>query len=106
MKINYQESGLVVKRFSILQENKWCYVCGTTKDIHIHEVFYGKNRQRSIEDGCCVYLCGKHHNLSNYGIHFDTAFDLQTKQLMQKRWCEYYKKDVDDFIERYGKNYL
>ena len=95
-----------MKRYSILQQNKWCLKCGTNKDIHIHEVFYGKNRQRSIEDGCCVYLCGKHHNMSKYGIHYDDDFNLQTKQLMQKKWCEYYKKTTDDFIKRYGRNYL
>ena len=95
-----------MKRFSILQKNKWCLKCGKDKDIHIHEVFYGRNRQKSIEDGCCVYLCGMHHNLSNNGIHFDKDFDLKTKQLMEKRWLEYYNKSTEDFIERYGKNYL
>lgn len=95
-----------MKRYSILQQNKWCLVCGTDKDIHIHEVFYGKNRQHSIEDGCCVYLCGMHHNMSNYGIHFNKNFDLQTKQLMEKTWLKYYNKSIDDFIKRYGKNYL
>ena len=66
-------------RYSILQDNKNCYVCGTNKDIHIHEVFYGKNRQNSIKYGCCVYLCGKHHNLSNDGVHFNK---LLNKELM------------------------
>ena len=95
-----------MKRYSILQQNKWCLVCGINNNIHIHEVFYGKNRNKSIEDGCCVFLCAYHHNMSNKGIHFNVNLDLKVKQMMEKRWCEYYKKDVNDFIKRYGRNYL
>lgn len=95
-----------MNRFSILQEKKECYVCYTRIGLHIHEVYFGKNRQKSIEDGCCIYLCGTHHNMSDKGIHFDHDFDLQVKQTMEKRWLEYYGKTIDDFIERYGRNYL
>lgn len=93
-------------RFSIIQNEKCCYFCGTTKDIHIHEVFYGRNRQRSIEDGCCVYLCGAHHNMSSKGVHFNVELNLYLRKVMQQRWCEYYNKTNDDFIERYGQSYL
>lgn len=92
-------------RYSILQDKKECYVCGN-KNTHTHEVYFGKNRQKSIEDGCCIYLCSTHHNMSNQGIHFNHDLDLKVKQKMEKRWLEYYNKTTDDFIERYGKNYL
>jgi hypothetical protein len=94
-----------VNRFSILQDTKQCYVCGKT-DIHTHEVYFGKNRNKSIEDGCCVYLCPKHHNMSNEGVHFNKQLDLQLKQSMERKWLEYYNKTIDDFIQRYGKNYI
>lgn len=68
--------------------------------------FIGHNRQKSIEDGCCIYLCGTHHNMSNKGIHFNHELDLKVKREMEKRWLEYYQKTIDDFIKRYGKNYL
>ena len=45
-----------MKRFSILQNKKECYVCGTTQNINTHEVYFGKNRNNSIKYGCCVYL--------------------------------------------------
>ena len=93
-------------RFSIIQKNKECIVCGTTINIHIHEVFYGKNRQKSIEDGCCVYLCGKHHNMSNEGVHFNHELDMKLKQLAENQWCWYYSKTTKDFIKRYGRNYI
>ena len=89
-----------------MQDIKQCYVCNTTNNIHIHEVYYGKNRQKSIEDGCCVYLCGKHHNQSNDGVHFNHELDTKLKQQMQMHWMNHYDKTIDDFIKRYGKNYL
>ena len=95
-----------MKRFSILQNEKKCYVCGTTQNIHIHEVMFGRNRNKSIKDGCCVYLCGYHHNQSNEGVHFNHKLDMQLKQEMEKRWLEYYHKDIEDFIKKYGRNYL
>lgn len=96
----------MVNRFSILQNKKECYVCKTTSNIHIHEVYFGRNRQKSIEDGCCIYLCGKHHNLSNQGIHFNHELDMAIKKIMEQKWCEYYNKNIDDFLIRFGRNYL
>lgn len=95
-----------MKRFSILQnEMNKCWVCGTTNNLHIHEVFYGTaNRQKSIKYGCCVSLCGKHHNLSNEGVHFDRALDLELKKVMQKKFIQVYP-DLD-FIKVFGKSYL
>lgn len=95
-----------MKRFSIVQDQKRCYVCNTDKNIHTHEVFFGKNRTKSIEDGCCVYLCGKHHNLSKYGVHFDKDLDLLLKRIVQKEWMKHYNKTNEDFIKRFGRNYL
>lgn len=95
-----------MKRYSLLQDKKQCYVCDTTLDIHTHEVFFGKNRQKSIEDGCCVYLCSKHHNMSGIGVHFNKTLDDILKKQMELAWLKKYNKSVEDFIKRYGKNYL
>lgn len=95
-----------MNRFSLLQNEKKCYVCGTTNNIHIHEVFFGKNRKKSIEDGCCVYLCGRHHNQSNEGVHFNHELDTELKIQMELHWLKTYNKTIKDFIDRYGKNYI
>lgn len=95
-----------MNRFSLIQKEKRCYVCNTTSNIHIHEVFFGKNRKKSIEDGCCVYLCGAHHNQSKEGVHFNHKLDSDLKKQMELYWLKYYNKTVADFIKRYGKNYL
>jgi hypothetical protein len=95
-----------VNRYSILQEEKKCYVCGN-RNVHIHEVYYGsKNRSKSIEDGCCIYLCPRHHNMSKEGIHFNKDLDQKVKQSMERRWLEKYDKTIEDFIKRYGRNYI
>ena len=93
-------------RYSLIQDTKRCLVCGSYNNIHTHEVYYGKNRQKSIEDGCCVYLCGRHHNQSNDGIHFNRKLDMKVKKQMEIKWLEHYNKDIEDFIKRFGKNYL
>lgn len=95
-----------MKRFSILQDKKECYVCGTTQNINTHEVYFGKNRNNSIKWGCCVYLCGKHHNQSYEGVHFNPVLDSELKRTMEKRFLEYYDKSIEEFIEIFKKNYL
>lgn len=95
-----------MKRYSIIQNEKKCIVCNTTLNIHTHEVCYGKNRKKSIEDGLCVYLCGKHHNQSNEGVHFNHDLDIALKKKAEECWLEYYHKTIEDFIQRYGRNYL
>lgn len=73
---------------------------------HRHEIFFGKNRKKSIEDGLIVFLKPVDHNMSNYGVHFNTSFDLELKQIAQKTWQDYYNKTTEDFISRYGRSYL
>ena len=74
-----------MKRYSIITDDlEHCIECGRT-NINKHEVFFGTaNRQKSIEDGCVVPLCGLHHNLSNAGVHFNKALDNRIKQQAEK----------------------
>lgn len=94
------------KEFCIMNKtNKW----SNKREIglHRHEVFYGTaNRQKSIEDGLVVYLTPELHNMSNEGVHFNKEFDLELKQAGEQIWLNYYNKTIDDFIKRYGRNYL
>jgi hypothetical protein len=95
-----------MKRYSIIQNEKKCYVCGLIQNIHIHEVWFGRNRKNSIEDGLVVYLCGRHHNLSNEGVHFNHELDLRLKKIAEQRWLEVNESTIDEFIRRYGRNVL
>ena len=90
---------------SIIHDMSSCYVCGTTTNLHTHEVFYGTaNRKKSIEWGCYVKLCGKHHNQSNEGVHFNKALDTRLKKEAQKKFEELHGHEK--FMEIFRKNYL
>ena len=94
-----------VKGIVFSMTNK-CAICGSSEKVATHEIFFGTaNRKKSIEDGMVVNLCGKHHNLSSEGVHFDKDLDLQLKRKAQKKWEEVYG-NRELFIKRYGRNYL
>lgn len=92
---------------SILQDKKECYITKSTYNLHKHHVFEGTaNRKLSEEDGLWLYLRADYHNMSDYGVHFNKELDTKLKKMAQKAWQEYYGKTKEDFIKRYGKNYL
>lgn len=72
-----------------------------------HEIFFGKNRKRSIEDGLVVFLTAEQHR-GTKGVHGKNGKELndKLKQLGQKTAMKYYGWTVEDFRERYGKSYL
>lgn len=72
-----------------------------------HEVFFGKNRQLSIKDGLIVFLTPAAHR-GTYGVHGREGkeFNLYLKRIGQETWQKCYNKTAEDFIARYGKNYL
>lgn len=97
-----------MKRYSILTDDlDHCIVCGL-RDVELHEVFYGRrNRHKSIEDGLVIPLCHKYHHHGNLiGIHKDIGLNTKYKKIAEEKWLDYYDKDIDDFRERYGRNYL
>lgn len=72
-----------------------------------HEIFFGTgNRRLSIEDGLVVFLTPEMQNMTNYGVHFNRDFDLKLKKAGERAWIDYYGKSKEDFIKRYGRNYL
>ena len=92
---------------SIIQDKKECYVCGQFYGLHDHHIFYGTGKRRISErEGLKVWLCGKHHNQSNYGVHFDKDLDKELKIIAETIWCEKNNKTPEDFIKVMGRNYL
>lgn len=94
------------EEFSIMNNNPPMWYNKRFTGSHRHEVFFGKNRQKSIEDGLVVFLTPVLHNMSDSGVHFNKKFRDNMQKEGQKRWMKYYKKTKEDFIKRYGKNYL
>lgn len=89
---------------SIMQEQKECYLTGSTSGLHKHHVFGGPNRSNSEKYGCWIWLRSDYHNMSNHGIHFDQALDLQIKRQTQIRFEQLHGHEK--FMEIFGKNYL
>lgn len=95
------------KEFCIMPDNPPLWRNERYAGLVRHEIFFGvRNRKKSIEDGLVVFLTPKMHNMSNQGVHFNKEFDLLLKQVGETQWLKKNNKTIDDFIERYGKNYL
>ena len=90
---------------SLIQSERQCYICRTEIGLHLHHIYGGPNRSISDNDGCYVYLCQKHHT-GPAGVHFNPKIDQTLKERCEMAWLQYYSKNIDDFIARYGKNYL
>jgi hypothetical protein len=70
-----------------------------------HEVFGASNRNKSIEDGLVVFLTPQQHR-GNGGVHSTPNDWYWLKELAQQSWMEYYNKTKEDFLQKYGRNYL
>lgn len=89
---------------SLISNDRLCYVCRTPLGLHRHHIYGGANRTLSEKYGCWVFLCGRHHNMSNEGVHFDKALDQSLKMEAQRRFQDAYPDK--DFIQVFGRNYL
>ena len=90
---------------SIFDNRQECYVCGRVEGLHRHHVFYGRQfRNLAEQDGAWVYLCPRHHNMSDSGVHFDKALDLRLKR--EAETVLRASRGNDWFMERYGRSWL
>ena len=73
-----------------------------------HEVFFGKNRQKSIEYGLVIFIKPEDHNGETYGVHCKNGheFDEYIKAFAQRQAMKYYGWSISDFIEIFGKSYI
>lgn len=90
---------------SVIQGKKECYVCHATLNLHEHHIFYGtSNRKKSEKYGLKIWLCARHHNLSNEGVHFNKELDISIKRMAQSKFEENHTRH--EFIRIFGKSYL
>lgn len=87
-----------------MQSDKYCYMCHKPDGLHKHHVFGAANRKWSEKYGLWIWLCPTHHNMSDQGIHFNKALDLEVKQIAQREFEDTYSRE--DFMRIFGKNYL
>lgn len=91
---------------SIIQEEKECFVCKTRQGLHKHHVFYGTaNREKSEQYGLTVWLCGRHHNMSDEGVHFNKELDDKLKKHAQRKF-ESTHGNREAFRMIFGKSFI
>ena len=95
----------VSKEFSIMPASD-LYETERNGELHRHEVFFGKNRQKSIKYGLVVFLKPEMHNMSSCGVHYNHDFDVTLKRIGQQAAMDCYGWTVERFIDEFGKNYL
>lgn len=89
---------------SILQDEKECFITGSTTCLHRHHIYGGRNRSVSEENGFWVYLRADYHNMSDKGVHFNHELDLALKQICQEEYEKTHSRE--DFMNLIGRNYL
>lgn len=83
-------------------EDKQCYYCGTTYNLHLHHIFEGNaNRKVSDRNGFVVYLCMEHHRW----VHHNPTKAIKLKQDCE-RWYLEQGHTIEEFIKLIGKNFI
>ena len=89
-------------RFSVFTANKdKCMFCPATTNLSWHEVFAGRNRQNSMEDGFCLRMC--------LLCHEKKQEDAQFNEFWHRKAQLYYEQNIGDrkeFLARYRRSYL
>ena len=76
------------KKPSVFSEERECWICHSPV-VHKHHVCGGVGRRPISErEGLWLYLCPYHHNMSDFGVHFDKELDEAIKMEAQRRWEE------------------
>lgn len=84
-------------------ESHFCYYCGRYGDTARHEIFGSSNRQQSKADGLWVSLCPYCHKWEHEGGGLERD-GVTLKQIGQMAYERTHTRE--EFIKRYGRNYL
>lgn len=98
----------LITDFCIMPQSTKYSTKRTKKYCERHEAIFGRAyRYKSIKDGLIVFLTQEDHTGTN-GVHGKNGDKLNRliKKNAQSAWMNYYKKTKEEFIERYGQNFL
>ena len=89
---------------SIMQQDKQCYICGSTRNLELHHIIHGTaNRKKAEELGLWLWLCPEHHRGKD-SPHFDANIDRWFKGLAQQRFEKTHSRE--EWMKAAGRNYL
>ncbi len=78
-----------------------CMFCSATTNLTWHEIFAGRNRKNSMEDGFCLRMC--------LLCHESKQEDTQFNEFWHREAQLYYERNIgsrEEFLARYRRNYL
>ena len=88
-------------RFSVFTDDlDHCIICGNKKD-HLHEIFFGSNRKKSMQYDFVIPLCST--------CHFEMHRNKEWQEYWHVKGHEYWEKNISarkECIEVFGKSYL
>lgn len=92
---------------SILTDNMdVCYLCGASNNLELHHLFGGAYRSRSEHYGLVVRLCHGCHNEPPTGVHHNARMMWWLKAIAQTKAMQHYNWTTDEWLQKFGKNYL
>jgi hypothetical protein len=88
---------------SIIQNEKKCWVCGSTRHLEKHHCFGASNRKLSEKFGLTIWLCLEHHR-GNTGVHFNPELADMVHRHAQTVFEKEHSRE--EFMTIFGRNYL
>lgn len=87
-------------RYSIFTSDlDQCIICGAKKE-HIHEIYFGSFRQRSIKLGMCIPLCSLCHQEMHRNSEWQEYWHIKGQE-----YFEEYIGFRNEFMKIFGKLY-
>ena len=86
---------------SIMQDEKCCFLTGSTQNIDLHHCFHGIRRKAADRWGCWIWL---RHDLHMELHDKNKELDRMIERSCQERFEELYGHEK--FMEVFGKSYL
>lgn len=88
-------------RFSVFNDNlEHCIICKRKKE-HLHEIFFGSNRKKSMQYGFIIPLCHECHSEMHRNKDWQEYWHIKG----QEYWEEFIGSR-DEFIRVFGKSYI
>ena len=91
---------------SILQNEKKCFITGSTENLDLHHIYGASNRNISDKNGFWVWLRHDYHiaDSPNKTPHNCRMTDLYLKEICQREYEKTHSRE--EFIALIGRNYL
>lgn len=88
---------------SILDNGSGCFICGSQQAIQRHEIYNNEDRPKCKNLGIWVHLCEQCHTRIT---HKEAQERYALKVECEPKVLEYYGWTVQDFRQRFRKNYI